>query len=113
MIIWQGRGGLVVLIVFLTSLIGNVITNYISSGYYDKHTWVAGIFVAISALFIHILYKNTDMRERSLVDQDTGDRLVYKPSHTLFWIPLRFWIPIVAVSGVAMVVSDLYKTMHQ
>lgn len=112
MFIWQGRGGLVVLIVFLTSLIGNVITNYIVSGYYDSHTWVSGLFVSISAIFIHILYIKTDIRERLLVDQNTGERLLYKPSHTLFWIPLRLWAPIVALAGGAMVVNDLYKSLN-
>ena len=29
--------------------------------------------------------------ERVLIDVESGERLVYKPRHSLFWIPLQYW----------------------
>lgn len=109
MIIWQGRGGYVPLIVFLTSLFGNIIFDYVNKGYYDNHHWVPGVFITLSALFVFMLNKNTDQRERSLVDQQTGEQLTYKPSHTLFWIPLQYWAPIITVCGIALIFGDLSR----
>jgi hypothetical protein len=49
MIIGQGRGGLVALTIFATSLLENLISDQIGKGYYNDHQWVPGVFISLSS----------------------------------------------------------------
>lgn len=46
---------------------------------------------------------------RVLVDKATGQEVILKPRHSLFFIPVQFWSPILAVIAVIMLVTGLLR----
>lgn len=101
MFIWQGRGGYVLLITFLTLLATNYIADfYGGEGYWESNNWVLGCGLVISGLFVHLLYLKSDHTPRVLVDESTGERLSLVPEHSLWWIPMKFWSIVLSLFGV-------------
>ncbi len=49
MIIWSGKGFLVAIIIFVDSLIANLLTNFITNNeqYYDKHSFPFAIYLML------------------------------------------------------------------
>jgi hypothetical protein len=99
-IIWTGKGYLVFLIVFGCSLIANLISNVaIGPGYYDHHKWPLAISLLVSAAICWSLGDYFRKRsDRVVIDKQTGRELVINQSHhTLFWIPMHWWGPLLCV----------------
>jgi hypothetical protein len=48
------------------------------------------------------LNRNTDRR---LVDPKTGRDVIVRRRHTLFWIPMQYWAPVLALIGVIVLIS--------
>jgi len=100
MIIWQGRGFLVAVIIFGFSLIMNLIFNATyGAGYYDHHKWpfaVSLIDSAIACWFLgNYLRKKSD---RIVIDKQTGKEFrINQSKHALFFIPMQYWGPILLV----------------
>lgn len=109
MIIWNGMGFLVFVFVFGCSLAANFITNAtIGEPYYDEHTWPLGISLLAAALLSWIVgYLLAKRRSKTLVDKDTGEEVVVTPNHSLFFIKMHWWGPILSVVGVVLIVKDL------
>ncbi len=97
MIIWQGLGFLVAVIVFACSLAANFIFNAaVGEGYYDRHMWPFAVSLIFSSAICWFLgsYLRTKL-DRVVVDKETGKELVLNQSrHTLFFIPMHYWSPI-------------------
>ena len=104
-IIWTGKGYLVFVIVFGCSLIANLIFNAeVGPGYYDHHKWPFAVSLLVSAAICwplgDYLRKGSD---RMVIDKQTGREFVINQSrHTLFWIPMRWWAPILTVGAVIL-----------
>ena len=86
MIIWSGRGILIVLIFFLTliaclQLIPNEFDNYA----FVIACYMAGIF---SWYFGN---KWNQKSTRTFIDEKTGERFAIRNNHTLFWIKMQYW----------------------
>jgi hypothetical protein len=43
--------------------------------------------------------------ERRLIDPKTGQDVVVRRRHTLFWIPMQYWAPVLALIGVIVLIS--------
>jgi len=101
-IIWSGKGFLVAVIVFGFSLIANLITNSLtgSRAYWDAHKWPMAIslFASAAACLPLGLYFH-DLKARVLIDPKTGKEVVLRQSHTLFFIPVLWWPPVLALIG--------------
>ena len=101
-IIWSGKGFLVAVFIFGFSLIANLITNSVTGSgmYWKAHKWPFAVSLFVSALacwFVGRLLQNG--KARVLIDRETGEEVVLKKSHTLFFIPVIFWSPILAGFG--------------
>jgi hypothetical protein len=101
-IIWSGKGFLVAVFVFGFSLIANLITNSMtgSSAYWDAHKWpfAASLFVsAVACGSVGSYFRN--LKARVLIDPKTGEEVILRQSHTLFFIPVVWWCPILAAFG--------------
>lgn len=112
MIIWSGFGFLVAVIVFGSSLALNFAFNaWLGSGYYDTHKWPLAISLFLSAVICWFL--GSALRKRgsqTVIDKATGQEMVLNRSnHSLFFIPMHIWAPILAVIGVIVLVVDLLK----
>lgn len=99
-IIWTGKGYLVFVIAFGSSLIANLISNVvIGPGYYDHHKWPLGVSLIVSASICWSLGDCLRKRsDRVVIDKETGREFVINQSrHTMFWIPMHWWGPILFV----------------
>ena len=101
-IIWSGKGFLVAVFTFGFSLIANLITNSITGGgvYWDAHKWPLAVSLFVSAVacwFVGRFFQNG--KAQVLIDPKTGKEVVLRKSHTLFFIPIIWWAPRLAVFG--------------
>jgi hypothetical protein len=106
LLIWRGRGPLVLLIgaaaIFLAVILGEALKIGV-----DGETVLAGIAMVPAGLAIWFLGQRWDGPGRELVDAATGERVVLKRGDSLFFIPFRWWGPIVAILGVVVAASGL------
>jgi hypothetical protein len=96
-IFWQGLGFLVAVIVFGCSLAANLICNAIvGGGYFDQHQWPVAVSLILSAAICWFLGSYLRKKsDRVAIDKETGREFVVNHSrHTLFFIPLQYWSPI-------------------
>ena len=112
MIIWSGLGFLVAVIIFGCSLALNFAFNaWLGDGYYDTHKWPFAISLFLSAIICWFL--GSALRKRTsqtVIDKATGKEMVLNRSnHSLFFIPMHIWAPILAIGGVIVLVIDRLK----
>lgn len=101
-IIWTGKGFLVAVVTFGCSLIANLISNWVtgSGAYWEAHKWPLAVSLFISAVacwFLGCLFRNRGAQV--LIDPKTGKEVVLGKSHTLFFIPMIWWGPVLVVFG--------------
>jgi hypothetical protein len=112
MIIWTGLGFLVAVIVFVSSIILNLAFNtWFGEGYYDTHKWPLAISLFISAIICWLL--GSALRKRTsqtVIDKATGQEMVLNRSnHSLFFIPMHLWGPVLALIAVVVLTMDFVK----
>ncbi|MHB8899947.1 MAG: hypothetical protein ACYC6Y_14465 [Thermoguttaceae bacterium] len=112
MIVWNGLGFLVAVIVFGCSLAFNFAFNvWLGEGYYDTHKWPFAISLLLSAIICWFL--GSALRKRNsqtVIDKATGEEMVLdRSNHSLFFIPIHLWGPILAVAGCIVLVMDLLQ----
>lgn len=105
MLIWRGWGILVIVLagVFLvgTQLIVNAVF-----GADMYRAWMGGIGLLLAAVAVWFLGRRLNGRPgRTLVDQATGQRMVLRRKHDLFFIKMEYWAPILAVLGVVLLIT--------
>jgi hypothetical protein len=111
-IIWSDKGYLVAVTTFGSSLVANLITNSVtgSGAYWDAHRWplaVSLFFSAVVCWFVGRAFQNQGARV--LIDPKTGEDVVLRESHTLFFIPMMWWGPLLAVLGAVALGVELLK----
>jgi hypothetical protein len=104
-IIWKGWGILVVVITFLVLMgtelaVGAIFGN---PHYYQAHSWPKGVAFLLAALAVYFLGCYLSNRPgRVVIDKVTGQELVLRRSHALFFIPMEYWGYILAVIGLVL-----------
>ena len=109
LIVWRGLGYLVAVIVFGSSLAMNLIFNAaIGERYYDRHKWPCALSFVFSALILWFLGNHLRQRsDRIVVDKESGEEFVVNQSeHSLFFIPVHLWTPILVAGAVALIAYD-------
>lgn len=110
MIIWTGYGFVVPVVVFLVALACNFgFDAALGKGYYESHWWTVGAALLGSAvlLFPFALWMQA-REERGVVDKHTGEEFtIGRNNHSVFFIPLRFWIPLLVAIGVSLCLLEL------
>jgi hypothetical protein len=113
MIIWSGKGFLVAVFVFGCSLIANLITNTLTGGdlYWERHRWPLGASLLASASLSWMVGEASRRKQgRTLIDKETGQEVrLDEGNHSLFFVPMHWWGPILAVLGVAIIGFDLLR----
>ena len=109
-IVWSGKGYLVAVLTFGSSLLGNLITNAATGdrSYWDGHRWPFATCLCVASVAcwlvgLHLHGKGA----RLLIDPQTGEEVILRNSHTLFFIPVVWWGPILAVWGAIELAVDL------
>ncbi len=96
---------MVAVIVFGCSLAANLIFNMTrGEGYYDHHKWPFAVSLIVSAAICRLLDEYLRKRsDRTVIDKQTGSGFqVNQSRHALFFIPMRWWAPILLVIAVIL-----------
>jgi hypothetical protein len=111
-IIWSGFGFLVAVFTFAFSLAANVITNFVtgSGAYWDAHKWPLAVSLFLSAAACWLLGRFFHNRKTHiLTDPQTGKQVLFRKSHTFFFIPMLYWGPILGVIGAVVAAMEFVK----
>jgi hypothetical protein len=96
MIVWAGRGFLIVLVFIIFMFLGNSI---FPKGMADYAIAFAGLLSAIFSWFAGIAWNTKS--DRIVTDDKTGEKFLLKGGgHTLFWIPMQYWGIILTVLSI-------------
>ena len=112
MIIWSRLGFLVAVFVIGCSLIAGLLTNDFtgSEDYWNNHNWPLGVSLLVSGLLSWAVGSwLAKAKIKTFVDKETGEEITVSPNHTLFFIKMHWWGPILLVIGVALIVLDVMK----
>ena len=93
MLIWSGLGFLVPLylvIAFISVFFG--VDSVFGGDYLSTHRWplmlVFGLAAIAAWLTGTLLYRQPT---KVFIDKSTGKEVTFKPSHSFFFIPMRWW----------------------
>jgi hypothetical protein len=102
-IVWNGLGYLVPVIVFVICLLTEfaIEAAFRDDQFYQKHAWPLSLALCVSGVLVWVTFalvvKN---RERRLTDPDTGQEIVLSSDHSFFFVPVKWWSPILfALAG--------------
>lgn len=108
MIVWSGLGFLVPAIAFAIWVIMNLMVDGMYGDGADAERVVASaIALLLSAPAIWFSGKALEGPGRVVIDKETGEEMILRPRHTLFFIPMKYWaFPAIAaglfIIGVAL-----------
>jgi hypothetical protein len=113
MIIWSGYGFLVFVIVFINSLIANLITNWVikEDDFYSKNLTPLGISFMVSGVVLLILTDYFDKKKK----EGKGTRvfeakmIAAGDQNKLFFIPFRYWSYIISSLGLGVIIYQYFS----
>ena len=94
MIVWRGKGLLVVLALFIGGAVSNLAIYVLQFNATNRvHGFLMGImFSLFTAATNYLLTKKFVSDEvRYLIDEETGQRIAYRDSSSFMFIPNRYW----------------------
>ena len=108
MIIFRGWGAAVVIgIGFLALMAGALVGNILRLDR-DAITVVSAIFLIPAGILTWYVGKRMNRNmDRELIDPSTGERVIVRNDHSLFFIRVEWWGPILAVGGILLVILFL------
>lgn len=111
MIIWSGFGFVVVVFLIASNALCSLLVDAgLGAGYYDAHHWTSGVALLLAAALCTLFgLTRGKSSSRELVDAQTGERIVLRSRHTLFFIPVHLWAFVLGAIGVLLVVSELVR----
>ena len=105
-LVWRGLGILVVVAAFASLVVTESVTEFMlgDDTYYQAHGWprLVALFVAGAASWRLGTYLNK-RPGRVLLDKGTGHEVLLKPDHSLFFIRMEYWGPILVLLGIVSV----------
>ncbi len=109
MIVWTRFGFLAVITgvggLTLTQSLINTFMN--DAMYYSVNAWPKLLGAIVAALLTYLLQFFLKDDVRSMIDKETGMEVEIRSSHTLFWIPIRFWPYLMLAFGVIIFLSEV------
>jgi hypothetical protein len=102
MIVWSGKGFLSVLILVVSfGLLANILPKE-----QGDYAFVLAFF--ITGAFSWFMGKKwNEQNARTVIDKATGQEILIKENHSLFWIKLQYWGPIFAAFGLVILIQNL------
>ena len=102
MIVWSGKGFLAVIVLVISfALFSNVFPKEQAD-----YAFVLAFFIA-GAFSWFMGKKWNDENARTVVDKATGQEIVLKGNHSLFWIKLQYWGIIFSVFGLVILFQTI------
>jgi hypothetical protein len=91
MVIWQGLGFLAIVLPMIGYILVSVTVGAIEGpGYTAQHSWPGALGTLIGACVVWLLALRLDQPGRQLVDPKTGQVVVLRKKHTLFFVPMKY-----------------------
>jgi len=103
MIIWSGWGFMVPVVAFgsLLATEAGVEAAFQDDNYYQSHGWPKLVGLLAAAFFVWLIDLWLKKRpRRKLVDIETGEHVSVGGGDSFFFIPVKWWAPILIVCGV-------------
>ncbi|MBP2621687.1 hypothetical protein ACVRXQ_07650 [Streptococcus panodentis] len=100
MIIWRGKGLLVILAIIGGGFAGITLSDFILQGSTTAFSMILRCIILIlttSGLNFLLTKWFISKEVRILIDEKTGERIEYRDRSSLFFIPNRYWTWIIAV----------------
>ncbi|HDW8004919.1 TPA: hypothetical protein RM482_000496 [Bacillus cereus] len=108
MIIWSGWGFLVAIIVIINTLLGKAIFGSITGDatYFQDHSWPMVVMFIISGVMSWYLGKYINKPDGKVyIDAETGEKVMFNKKHSLFFIKMEYWGPILGVIAVVTLIT--------
>ncbi|RYY25634.1 MAG: hypothetical protein EOP41_05075 [Sphingobacteriaceae bacterium] len=107
-IIWRGYGFLVPIITIVTGALVTVLFHIVSK---SSEPWgiSVGSFVAAAIIWFWGKKLNDPAKNKILVDKATGQELILKPNHSLFFIKMQYWAFVIGGLGMVTFISLIMK----
>src|SRR6266542_584087 len=105
MIIWKGWGILVVVITVATSIVvqGVVGVAFGDPQFYKTHDWPKGVALLSAAAAVYFAGRYFNNKPgRVMIDKATGQEIVLRRVHSLFFIRMEYWAFVLAAIGVVV-----------
>jgi hypothetical protein len=111
MLVWQGFGIAAALIpiglIVVVTVLWGAIAGSSTPGERDS-TLIIALAVLASAPLVYLLGKRLDARPgRTMVDKATGQEVVLRDAHTLFFVGMKYWAWLFAIGGIVLLVVAL------
>ncbi len=117
MIIHRGLGFLVFIFVFGFALVAELSANYFSGNdyYWDNNRWVLGVALMLAGLASWFLGKilepknvyRDDKATATPLEKPAPERFSISGKHSLFFIRMQYWGPILWVISIILIISGL------
>lgn len=102
--VWTGWGVLILLYGLAAMLVGGVIGR--AAGLGARQLITIGICEVLAAVAVWFTGVRLNTQPgRQLIDKKTGKEVVLRRRHTLFWIPMQYWAPVLALIGVIVMIN--------
>ncbi|KHG33023.1 hypothetical protein [Sulfurospirillum sp. MES] len=104
MIIWKGWGILAIVIAIVCSVAMQLLCDAVfGAGYYRSSRWAMPLALLLaSGIIFFVGQKLNNKPGKVVIDKETNEEYILKSTHSLFWIPLRYWGIVTAVLAVWM-----------
>jgi hypothetical protein len=102
--IWNGRGFVVAVIAFVCLLSSEFLSEWYfrDDAYYQHHGWPKLVAFLLAGIIVWLLSHHWNKTPtRTLIEKDTGKEVVLHKDDSLFFIPLRYWGPLLFALGIA------------
>jgi hypothetical protein len=112
MLIWRGWGILAALIPFLALVVVQLVVNaLLGPGTYTRNSdWFSPIALLVGAAVLWPLGRRLNGGSgRTLVDPQTGQQVVLRRDHSLFFVKIEYWAVILAVVALIMLILGVIR----
>lgn len=106
MIIWSGYGFLVPLFAIAAIAVAQIVAPSAKYSSNPLSGIVTFVLLALAGAAIWFLGKKFNTAPgRTVIDKQTGQEISLRRKHSLFFVPMEYWGPIVAVGGLLLAFS--------
>lgn len=106
MIIWSGYGFVVPLITIAAIALAQMLAPSDKYSSNPMSGIISFVLLALAGVAIWFLGKKFNTAPgRTMIDKQTGKEVVLRRKHSLFFVPMEYWGPIVAVIGLLIAFS--------
>ena len=105
MIIWSGWGFLVAIILFINSIIGEMLCRSITKNmeYYQQNSWPMTIVFILTGVICWYLGKYLNRpSDKVYINKQTGKEVRLSKRNSFFFIKMEYWGPILGVIGIVI-----------